>query len=130
MIQVEGIDHVALTVRDVEASVAWYRDVLGLGRMHEAAWGSHPAVVGTGGTSVALFQERPASSSSGGRTLGFRHLAFRVDAGNFSSARSSLESAGVRYEFADHGISQSIYFEDPDGNEIELTTYQVQRLQS
>ena len=126
MFQVEGIDHVALTVRDVEASVAWYRNVLGLGRMHEDAWGNHPAVVGTGNTSVALFPAGRPSSSSTARTRGFRHLAFRVDAGNFAAARRSLEDAGVRYEFADHGISESIYFADPDGNEIELTTYRAE----
>ncbi len=55
MFEIEGIDHVALLVRDVEESVRWYRDVLGLRRLYEDVWGSYPAVVGTGGTSLALF---------------------------------------------------------------------------
>ena len=52
MFQTEGIDHVALLVRDVEASVRWYSDVLGLRRMYQEVWGSFPAVVGTGGSST------------------------------------------------------------------------------
>jgi catechol 2,3-dioxygenase-like lactoylglutathione lyase family enzyme len=40
----EQLDHVAIAVRDVERSVEWYRDVLGLERRHEV-WGSYPAMV-------------------------------------------------------------------------------------
>ena len=50
MLRVEGLDHVAMTVRDVARSVAWYRDVLGLERRYEAVWGDYPAVVGAGTT--------------------------------------------------------------------------------
>lgn len=55
MFRLQQLDHVALTVRDVEKSVMWYSEVLGLQRMHEDVWGSFPAVVGVGGTSLALF---------------------------------------------------------------------------
>jgi catechol 2,3-dioxygenase-like lactoylglutathione lyase family enzyme len=55
VIRLESIDHVALAVRDVEASARWYVDVLGLSRLHQDVWGSFPAVVGAGGTALALF---------------------------------------------------------------------------
>jgi catechol 2,3-dioxygenase-like lactoylglutathione lyase family enzyme len=35
MLHVKHIDHVALTVKDVERSIKWYRDVLGLERRHQ-----------------------------------------------------------------------------------------------
>ncbi len=52
-----------------------------------------------------------------------RHLAFRVDRANFETAQVELRARGVSFEFADHDIAHSIYFCDPDGHEIELTTY-------
>ena len=61
MFQIQQLDHVALTVRDVERSVQWYLQVLGLVRLHEDVWGTFPAVVGRGGTSLALF---PVSSDN------------------------------------------------------------------
>ncbi len=53
--KLDHIDHVALTVRDVKRSVAWYREVLGLERRYEEAWGDSPAVVCAGVTCLALF---------------------------------------------------------------------------
>jgi hypothetical protein len=40
--ELEGLDHIAIVVRDVKASVAWYRSTLGLSRFHEDAWGRLP----------------------------------------------------------------------------------------
>ncbi len=36
--QLEGIDHVALGVRDIEQSVKWYIEVLGFERLHDGVW--------------------------------------------------------------------------------------------
>lgn len=127
MFQVEGIDHVAISVRDVERSVHWYREVLGLERRFEAEWGDLPAVVGAGTTSVALFPCRAnvPLPSPGPDTLSMRHLAFRVDRQNFLRAREALRARGIEVEFQDHGAAHSIYFPDPDGHQIEITTYQL-----
>jgi catechol 2,3-dioxygenase-like lactoylglutathione lyase family enzyme len=122
----EGIDHVALAVRDVERSARWYCDVLGLERRYQDAWGSHPAVVGIGTTSVALFPVAgPVPQPRPGRdVLAMRHLAFRATRAEFNHARAALESRGIAIEHQDHQISESIYFNDPDGHEIEITTYE------
>lgn len=56
MFKLDRIDHVALTVADVDRSVAWYRDVLGLERRHEEAGGSYPAVMYAGPTGIACFR--------------------------------------------------------------------------
>ena len=60
-------------------------------------------------------------------TLTMRHLAFRVDAANFAGARQALEARGIALQFQDHGIAHSIYFHDPDGHELEITTYDLPR---
>ena len=127
MVKLEQIDHVALAVSDVARSVAWYQEVLGLERLHEDAWGSHPAVLGVGGTAIALFPVRGPDPlpPPGGNVLAMRHLAFRTDRESFEAARRELTERGLEVELQDHGIAHSIYFHDPDGHQIEITTYEV-----
>lgn len=127
MFQLEGIDHVALAVRDVERSARWYQDVLGLSRLHREVWGSFPAVVGVGTTSLALFpvaSGRP-DGPPGRETICVRHIAFRVDRRNFERAQAELRARGIELEFQDHQIAHSIYLRDPDGHQLEITTYDV-----
>ncbi len=45
MFDLQGLDHIAITVRDIEASAAWYAEVLGLERRHSDVWGDVPTVV-------------------------------------------------------------------------------------
>ena len=127
MFRLERIDHVALTVRDVERSVSWYREVLGLERQFEEVWGSFPAVVGTGQGALALFpvQGDDPSRPPGPDTLCFRHVAFRVDRQSFEGARVAMVERGIGFEFQDHDIAHSIYISDPDGHQIELMTYDL-----
>jgi catechol 2,3-dioxygenase-like lactoylglutathione lyase family enzyme len=127
MFQVEGIDHIAIAVRDVERSAAWYQDVLGLERRYQDAWGGYPAMVGAGTTAVALFpvEGSPPKPTPGRDVLAMRHFAFRVDRANFESAKEELGRRGIAFQAEHHGIAESIYFRDPDGHEIELTTYQL-----
>jgi catechol 2,3-dioxygenase-like lactoylglutathione lyase family enzyme len=125
MFAIEGIDHIALAVRDVDRSVAWYKEVLGLQRRHEEVWGNYPAVVGVGTTSIALFpvEGTEAKQSPGRDVLAMRHFAFRTDRANFELARRELSQREIPLEHQHHGISESIYFQDPDGHQLEITTY-------
>ena len=118
---VQGLDHVALTVGDQHVSDSWYRDVLGLERQHADAWGDTPIALMAQGSGLALFKAPP----QGNPAAGLRHIAFRVDRENFEIAQDDLRSRGIAFEFQDHAVSQSIYFEDPDGVLLELTTYEV-----
>ena len=127
MFQLEGLDHVALAVRDVQRSADWYQRVLGLERRFEDEWGDFPAVLGVGSTSLALFPvagDDPLPTP-GRNVLSMRHFAFRVDRHNFALARQSLEERGIELEFQDHRLAHSFYFRDPDGHQIEITTYDV-----
>lgn len=127
MFQTQGIDHVALAVRDVRSSARWYEQVLGLQRLYEETWGDFPAVVGNGTTAIALFPvegEHPKPRPDRG-TIAMRHLAFRVDRANFKAAKAALTDRGIEFTEQHHGIAESIYFFDPDGHELEITTYEV-----
>ena len=125
--QLEGIDHVALSVRDIEESTNWYIEVLGFELLHEGMWNSVPTFIGKGNTAIALFSASPESNSifSTRRDIQMLHLAFRADRENFLAAQRELEKRGIKFEFQDHEIAHSIYFRDPDGHQLEITTYEL-----
>ena len=124
--QLEGVDHIALGVRDIERSANWYIEVLGFERLHEGMWDGVPTFVGKGNTGIALFPAKPDAkpTSASHRELRMLHLAFRANRENFLAAQRELEKRGIEFEFQDHEISQSIYFRDPDGHQRESTTYE------
>ena len=124
--QLDGIDHVALAVRDVEEAAKWYADVLGFERRYEGMWDGIPTFIGKGNTAIALFPARGGNSKPAARTGEIRmlHLAFRANRNGFLSAQEELKRRGIKFEFQDHEISHSIYFRDPDGYELEITTYE------
>jgi catechol 2,3-dioxygenase-like lactoylglutathione lyase family enzyme len=122
----EGIDHVAIGVRDIERSAKWYIDVLGFERLHHGMWNGVPTFIGKGTTGVALFPASHETKSSTHREIRMLHLAFRADRENFLAAQRELQKRGIKFEFQDHEISHSIYFRDPDGHQLEITTYDLE----
>lgn len=124
--KLDGLDHIALSVRDVEESAKWYIEVLGLERQHEGRWNGAPTFVGKGSTGIALFPARDDERGNGARAkMRMLHFALRADRENFVRAQRELKERGISFHFEDHGISHSIYFRDPDGHELEITTYEI-----
>src|SRR5438128_4018893 len=141
LMQLDGIDHVALAVRDVERSAQWYIDVLGFKKRHEGMWNGIPTFVGKGKTAIALFPAHNRDSQTAPARAGeidpvaaatrirpvanMLHLAFRADRKNFLVAQEELKRRRIKFAFQDHEICHSIYFRDPDGHELEITTYEL-----
>lgn len=133
--QLEGIDHVAMSVQDVERSAQWYIDVLGFEHRHKDVWGGIPTFVAKGDTAIALFPGKTGSTSlaavasakaaSGPAPIRMLHLAFRADRENFRVSQEELKRRGISFTFEDHEIVHSIYFRDPDGHKLEITTYEI-----
>jgi catechol 2,3-dioxygenase len=128
MFELEGIDHVALGVRDIERSADWYVEVLGFERRYPRMWNGVPVFVARDKTAIALFpaETDEANASRAGPRNGMLHLALRANRENFIAAQQDLKSRGIAFHFRDHEISHSIYFRDPDGIELELTTYELE----
>ena len=126
MLKPTKLGHIVLRVRDLERSKAFYTQVLGLrltgeieGRMAFFAAGedSHDLAV------MAIGEEAPPPDP--GR-VGLYHFAYQVaSADELKQWYHHFREHGVTIVgSADHGVSQGIYFLDPDGNEIEVT-YEV-----
>ena len=118
----EALDHVGLAVADVARSVAWYTDVLGLRRVHEQAWGDFPAVLEANGSGIALFPRTDGHPIEPDDPL--RHVGFRTSRAELEQARAELTARGMPFDAGDYGIAWSLYFPDPDGYLVEITTYE------
>ena len=122
----QGLDHVAIAVADVSRSQGFYADVVGLERAYEE-W-EIPVVMAANGSGVAIFSHdlHPGHGDpEAAPAIRILHIAFRVDRAGFEAARAELAERGIEATFSDHGLSHSIYFADPDGHRLELTTYEV-----
>jgi catechol 2,3-dioxygenase-like lactoylglutathione lyase family enzyme len=128
--RVNELDHLVLTVHDVEATARWYEDVLGLAR--ETVAGRDGAAPRTGlRLGRQLIRLRPAAATQHdwrtGRqaVAGSADLCFLVEAG-VEDVLAHLDALGVPVESGPvrkHGALgpiQSVYCRDPDGNLVEI----------
>jgi len=127
MIKTEGVDHIAISVKDVEKSIKWYSEILGLERVYSDKWNGVPAFILANGSGLAIFPAGNSRPDTGPATerIDVRHFAFRVDKENFEKAKKLYEEKGFEFDVHDHEICFSIYTKDPDGYIVELTTYEV-----
>jgi catechol-2,3-dioxygenase len=121
------LNHAVLYVRDVAASVAFYRDVLGFDYIEGGDARAGAAFLRAPGSNndhdLGLFQIGSAAGPSGaGRsTVGLYHLAWEVDTlGDLADLAGTLSAAGALVGASDHGTTKSLYAQDPDGLEFEV----------
>jgi len=122
--QLEQIDHIALRCASPEATMQWYLDTLGFQHVFPGQWGGSPIVLRLGSTYLTLFpQKENAPPPTNERAW---HLALRAaNHADFQSAQTELQAKGIAFQFRDHEIAHSIYFADPDGFLLEITTYDL-----
>jgi catechol 2,3-dioxygenase len=109
---------VHLTVTDLDRSVGFYQDAIGL-RLHRRE--DHVAAMGAGGEDLVVLAEAQAARRAG-RHSGLYHFALLLpDREELARALQRLAVTRTPIDGAsDHGISEAIYLPDPDGNGIEL----------
>jgi catechol 2,3-dioxygenase len=109
---------VHLTVTDLDRSVAFYEDALGL-RLHRRA--DSQAAMGVGEEDLIVLYEEPEARRAG-RHAGLYHYALLFPSRE-ELAHAALRLAETRTRIqgaSDHGTHEAIYLPDPDGNGIEL----------
>jgi catechol-2,3-dioxygenase len=121
------LNHAVLFVRDVERSVAFYRDVLGFSQLEEMKALQGAAFLRAPGSTndhdLGLFEMGPAAGASpaGRATVGLYHLAWEVDTlDELARLREALTAADALVGASDHGTTKSLYGRDPDGLEFEV----------
>jgi glyoxylase I family protein len=129
--QLRGLHHVTLISSDLERTIAFYRDLLGLAIVHDGPSDDDPntrhvwfgAVDGSAGTLLSCMQypDLPKGVVGTGST---HHFALVVDSPEEQEAwRDYLRRQGVECtDVFDRGAFRSIYIRDPDGHIIEVAT--------
>lgn len=119
-----GIGHVHLKVSDIERAIAFYTGVLGFDQILRLD--DHAAFLSAGGyhhhIGLNTWQSRRGTPAAPHHT-GLYHFAILYPTRrDLARAVRRVIDNGVRIQgVADHGVSESIYLADPDGNGIELT---------
>ncbi|MEU4578645.1 MULTISPECIES: VOC family protein [Nonomuraea] len=122
---VQRLNHAVLYVRDVERSVAFYREALGFEvvmGMPGAAFLQAPG--STNDHDLGLFQiGQDAGPSPAGRTaVGLYHLAWEVDTlDELERISARLSELGALVGASDHATTKALYARDPDGLEFEVS---------
>ena len=141
----KGLHHVGITVKDIDASIRFYHDVLGLGFVNEPSpWfdseglGRAVGVPGAalrqvslklGDTTLELLEYKSPPSETTrpllSNNLGASHVAFLVD--DIHGKKAELEAKGIEFYSEVNVVDEGplagwrwVYFDDPDGYPLEL----------
>lgn len=127
------LDHVCVASSDVDKSIRWYGNVLGLRHEYkdDPSFGKDPAFLRIGSVSVAILpldgEQSPVKDHNGA------HFAIGVNRDQFFHIRAALPDLLVRFaecdeqdtsiDEQDYGLQLSLFFSDPDRNIVEITTW-------
>lgn len=126
-VKFDRLDHLVLTVRNIDSTVSFYEQVLGMERIETGAsrialaFGEHRINLHESGNEFAPHATRP--------TPGSADICF-VTSASVDEILSHLVVCGVEIELGPverggaRGTMKSVYFRDPDGNLIEASTYE------
>jgi len=120
MAHINKIARVVLHVSDVTKAVTFYQDVLGMEVVrYDAEAGRAFMSFGVQHHDIGLFSVKGAPTRG---NLGIAHIAMVVDGDlvNLEEMHDRLVAEGTTVRLTDHGMTKSVYFEDPDGNGLEL----------
>ncbi|MED1864590.1 VOC family protein [Fictibacillus nanhaiensis] len=120
MFKVQGINHITIRVSNLEESITFYKNVLGARILHK---GNTDIYLDVGGVWLCLLEIIDAKPICKNQ-IGVDHFAFTVSKEHFPKAVLLLNEQNVRITRGplQRGGGNTVSFEDPDGNEIELFT--------
>lgn len=110
---------VALTVRDMDAVTAFYRDAVGLALVEDRG---EVRTLGAGSRAFLELRHDPAARRDDPRSAGLFHTAFLLPArSDLANWLDHARASGLRLDGAsDHLVSEAVYLTDPEGNGVEI----------
>ena len=122
--KIKSLGHVVLRVTDRERAERFYGGVLGLPLCARLDEGGFKMAFFTLGNhhDFAVMEVSGEGSSRSAAAVGLHHVAFNIGTtlDELREAKAKLDAAGIATTPIDHEVTKSLYFEDPDGNGIEL----------
>lgn len=122
--QAHYLGHVVFYVKDLERSLAFYRDVVGF---HEVGrtFGDRAVALTSGRThhELLLIEVGDVPGPQSGMRRGLYHIGIKIgdSLDELRAAKGELENRDMSISgMSDHTVTQSLYLHDPDGNEVEL----------
>jgi catechol 2,3-dioxygenase len=118
------LGHVVYYVRNLEASIRFYRDAIGLTLVGKIF--NDRAALLTGGRThheLLLIGVGDAEGPLTGKRIGLYHVGWKIGESleDLNHARMRILQQGYTLDGqSDHTVSQSLYLRDPDDNEVEL----------
>ena len=129
MAAIRGLVEVVLVVEDIERSLAFYRDTLGLETISPAAVPVKFLRIGAARDGVpqqvVLIPRAMAADQPLARSRRLHHIGLEVAPEDFEGERERLASLGFEIRGGTHPFMpvEAFYLDDPDGNEIEIATW-------
>jgi len=124
-VPVTGVSELVLEVVDLEAAERFYADVLGLPVVDR--WPDREAIWVMAGDRTRIGLWRPQVGLAGGRGGLHVHVAMKIAEEDYDAAVARLRELGqsVREIEFSNGYGRAAYVDDPDGNVVELWTWDV-----
>ena len=104
------LDHAAFETDEPDATAAFYERIFGA-RIVKVD--GHPVMAYVGNTGFA-FHERGGPGD---------HIGVRVSEEERAALKRRLDAAGIEWRERGHGVGVGLFFEDPDGHQLEAITY-------
>ena len=116
---IDSVTRVDLRVRDIQSSVAFYTNVVGL--QTADVEGDRATFRSPGGPVILHLDAAGVTSPADPHATGLFHTAFRFPTRpSLGDRLASIVGAGLQLGAADHLVSEALYIDDPDGNGVEL----------
>jgi catechol 2,3-dioxygenase-like lactoylglutathione lyase family enzyme len=127
-VQTGGVDHLALICADLEATIRFYAEVLGMRltrivQNRDDPTSTHIFFDMGGGNQLAFFdfpEKGPAPTVRGVGSM--HHIALKARPEQFQAIVTGLDQRGISYSLHGSRESGSVYVRDPDNILVEITT--------